>query len=115
MLSKGGKITYVCSRCNSPEIVRCGTVIRSIEKGMIEILGMYSARDDSYYCRGCGHFDWWLQRRKCSHKKPLPYVRESLQLTEDNPRHAHRAFYSHESYIYARIDVGGPVDFTMIR
>lgn len=114
MLSKGGRITYACKRCNNPNIVRCGTVLRAVESGSVEILGMYSARDDSYYCRGCGDFDWWLHRKKCSHKKPLPCIKENLQLKEDDPRHAHRAFYNHESYVYTRIDVGGPVDFTMM-
>lgn len=114
MKSKGGKIEYVCGQCNSPSIKRCGTVIRNVEDGCVEILGMYAARDDSYYCSTCGNFECWLQRGKRSLKKPLPDIEVCRVLPENDPRHAHRVFYNHDSYVCGRIVLGTAPDFTMV-
>lgn len=114
MKSKGGKIEYVCGHCNSPDIQRCGTVVRAIEDNCVEILGMYATRNESYYCRTCGNFEWWGQRSKRSLKKPLPEIKAGCILPENDPRHAHRIFHNHDSYVCARIVVGSAPDFTMM-
>lgn len=114
MKSKGGKVIYLCDNCNGENIVRCGTVVRQLEGSRIEILGMYADRDDSYYCHDCGHFDWWQTRKRRSLKKPLPEVKTELQYPEDDLRRRCRAFYNHDSYAYARIELNPKPDFTFM-
>lgn len=114
MLSKGGKIIYACARCRSHGIERCGSVARNVEDNCLEILGMYNNRDDRYYCTDCGHFDLWTSRLKLSKKKPIPYVKVDLIMSEDNPRRAYRCFYNFASYQAARIPLRADVDFSMM-
>lgn len=114
MKSKGGKIEYTCGICNSPEIKRCGTVVRDVEDDCFEILGIYAPRDDSYYCTTCGNFERWGARVKRTLKKPLPEINLELKLPADDPRHAHCVFYNHDSYVFTRIGLGGSADFTMM-
>ena len=87
MLSKGGKIVWCCSRCNSPNIAKVGSVVQ----GNI-MLGMYATKDDHYYCVDCGDFRWWERRIKVSIKKPMPVCRKDVGFAHLHHDHKSKQF-----------------------
>lgn len=61
-LSRGNKLQYLCSVCNSPSIVRCASVKKETEDETI-VLGLWNYRNNRYYCLECNAIHPWRGRR----------------------------------------------------